>query len=291
MINLAIVRSCCDGGLSQVLILRSHHTLRSLKKGGTLLTNELPSIIGFIFTKTFATYYEILGIPRDAAADIIKQSYIEKCKKYHPDKLGADNNADFIEIKEAYEVLKSSVARTKYDTYLKSGESTTYDFHEWREYNQPQARRDYHNFQSGHHQGHMGVDAEWSDFLTPYNLLCFSVIAGVVTYIIWNEMRHAKSFNTKPFMPRYHTRQTGYLDISQNTRHKASSHDRRAETEAVTKPSFKLKKSKKNDDVDVFQKIKLKGNVSDKDLEKLKVKFPRKASSMNTDNLKTWSDS
>lgn len=58
-------------------------------------------------------YYTILGIPRTATAEEIKQAYKKKVKETHPDR-GGDEEA-FKKITEAYEILSNSDKRSAYD--------------------------------------------------------------------------------------------------------------------------------------------------------------------------------
>jgi molecular chaperone DnaJ len=64
-------------------------------------------------------YYEILGVPRDAASSDIKKSYRRLAREHHPDANPGDNGAEerFKELTEAYEVLSNPEARQAYDTY------------------------------------------------------------------------------------------------------------------------------------------------------------------------------
>lgn len=67
---------------------------------------------------TTKSYYEVLGVPKDADEAAIKKAYRKLASKYHPDKNeDADSEAKFKEIGEAYEVLKDSRKRATYDQF------------------------------------------------------------------------------------------------------------------------------------------------------------------------------
>ena len=65
-------------------------------------------------------YYEVLGIAKGASADEIKKAYRKAAVKYHPDKEGGDE-VKFKEVSEAYEVLKDSQKRQRYDQFGHAG--------------------------------------------------------------------------------------------------------------------------------------------------------------------------
>ena len=65
-------------------------------------------------------YYEILGIGKNASADEIKKAFRRKAVELHPDKQGGDE-AKFKEVNEAYEVLKDTGKRQRYDQFGHAG--------------------------------------------------------------------------------------------------------------------------------------------------------------------------
>lgn len=65
-------------------------------------------------------YYEVLGISKGASADEIKKAFRKLAVKHHPDKEGGDETK-FKEINEAYEVLKDSSKRQRYDQFGHAG--------------------------------------------------------------------------------------------------------------------------------------------------------------------------
>ncbi|KAK6050280.1 DnaJ domain protein, partial [Cooperia oncophora] len=64
-------------------------------------------------------YYEVLGVRRDATQEEIKAAFYAKSKQLHPDKgssgNGGDSTADFVDLKEAYDVLRRPADRRAYD--------------------------------------------------------------------------------------------------------------------------------------------------------------------------------
>ena len=66
----------------------------------------------------YQDYYSVLGIAKDATATEIQRAYRKLARTFHPE-INMDPEAEsrFKEIGEAYEVLKDSEKRTKYDRY------------------------------------------------------------------------------------------------------------------------------------------------------------------------------
>jgi len=67
----------------------------------------------------FIDYYQILGIPKNAAEKDIKNAYRKLARKYHPDLNPNDTEANkkFQQLNEANEVLSDPEKRKKYDQY------------------------------------------------------------------------------------------------------------------------------------------------------------------------------
>ena len=70
-----------------------------------------------------ADFYAVLGVPRDASDDDIKQSYRRLAMQFHPDRNGGSKEAEekFKTITEAYDVLRDPQKRAAYDRYGESG--------------------------------------------------------------------------------------------------------------------------------------------------------------------------
>lgn len=68
-------------------------------------------------------FYEILGVPRDADGDTIKAAYRKLAMQYHPDRNVGNHDAEmlFKEAAEAYEVLRDSDKRQRFDRYGHAG--------------------------------------------------------------------------------------------------------------------------------------------------------------------------
>lgn len=75
------------------------------------------------------SYYETLGLSKNASQDEIKKAYRKLANKYHPDKPSGDEN-QFKKVKEAYETLSDLQKKKSYDTYGSTdGTSARYHTH------------------------------------------------------------------------------------------------------------------------------------------------------------------
>ena len=65
------------------------------------------------------SYYNTIGVPKNAGDKEIRKAFRKLARKYHPDLNPGDKEAEnkFKRINEAYEVLSDSESRKKYDRY------------------------------------------------------------------------------------------------------------------------------------------------------------------------------
>ncbi len=72
-------------------------------------------------------YYEVLGVTRDANADLIKKTYRDLALNFHPDRNPGDVQAEenFKKVSEAYETLSDPKRRAEYDETLRARTEAT----------------------------------------------------------------------------------------------------------------------------------------------------------------------
>ncbi|KAI0369078.1 DnaJ-domain-containing protein [Pilatotrama ljubarskyi] len=74
-------------------------------------------------------YYELLGLAPSADEGMLKAAFRQFARKHHPDRAGAKSEEMFIEVRDAYDALKSPVKRFAYERFgpeaLKWSQCTT----------------------------------------------------------------------------------------------------------------------------------------------------------------------
>jgi len=73
----------------------------------------------------FKDYYMILDIPSSADINTIKSAFRKKAKETHPDSTKENNYAQFVLIREAYDILTNPSQRASYDTVWKKYHAQT----------------------------------------------------------------------------------------------------------------------------------------------------------------------
>lgn len=66
------------------------------------------------------THYDVLGVNQSATQEQIKLAYRKLSKQHHPDVSGGSKESEriFLEVQEAYKILKDPTAREAYDARL-----------------------------------------------------------------------------------------------------------------------------------------------------------------------------
>ena len=110
----------------------------------------------------YKDYYQILGVPKNAAEKDIKSAYRKLARKWHPD-ANPNNQKEaeekFKELQEAYEVLGDSDKRKKYDVLGSNWQEAARQAEQQRRYRTAQSEYDFGDF------GGMGAGPSgFSDF-------------------------------------------------------------------------------------------------------------------------------
>lgn len=81
-----------------------------------------PVARAFGLAKDESSYYELLGIPRDAGPERIKKAFRKKAVELHPDTGNKKSNSsmEFINLKTAYQILGDPFLRQQYDEDLQN---------------------------------------------------------------------------------------------------------------------------------------------------------------------------
>ena len=66
-------------------------------------------------------YYLLLGVPRDADADMIRSAFRALARRYHPDAGEGSSSERFRQVLAAYETLNDPTRRWHYDRTLQEG--------------------------------------------------------------------------------------------------------------------------------------------------------------------------
>jgi len=55
--------------------------------------------------------FDVMGIPRDACADVVKTKFLQLAMRYHPDTSGKDTGDEFQRIRDAFDKITKSVGK------------------------------------------------------------------------------------------------------------------------------------------------------------------------------------
>ena len=100
----------------KVICLKQEFDFQHLKERLT------PVARAFGLAEDHSSYYELLGIPRDADPDRIKKAFRKKAVEVHPDTGNQESNSnqEFINLKTAYQILCDPSLRQQYDENLQN---------------------------------------------------------------------------------------------------------------------------------------------------------------------------
>ncbi len=79
------------------------------------------------YDELIATHYDVLGVPSDASFATIRMAYRDRARRLHPDRTGAQGEAQMAAVNEAYRVLCEPGRRALYDRTLAGPSSAPAD--------------------------------------------------------------------------------------------------------------------------------------------------------------------
>lgn len=118
----------------------------------------------------YKDYYQVLGVPKNAAQKDIKSAYRKLARKWHPDANPTNQKAaeeKFKELQEAYEVLGDPEKRTKYDALGSDWQQAAQQAEAQRRYRAAQAETGAGDFGGGFSPGR-GAPSGFSDFFEEF---------------------------------------------------------------------------------------------------------------------------
>jgi curved DNA-binding protein CbpA len=118
------------------------------------------------------TYYDILGVDKNASLDEIKSAYRNLAMRYHPDRNPGNKESEelFKEINAAYDILSDSQKRQEYDAFLEQG------YQEWG----PEGPEYENDEEAG---GNSGNVSRYGCWMSAIGLLAFAIM--LASGVLW----------------------------------------------------------------------------------------------------------
>ena len=92
------------------------HRPRELRSGSIFLGQHVRCKSSL---STSTNPFDVMGIPRDSCADVVRTAFLQLAMRYHPDTSGKDTGDQFQRIREAFErITKSGGKENKARTWL-----------------------------------------------------------------------------------------------------------------------------------------------------------------------------